>query len=191
MIASLLLVSGMLLAACTSEDEEVSTAKSEQSMNMDSDADESMEMDMEHSGSSEVPANLKVAENPTYKVGSQAMIEADHMKGMKGAVGTIVGAYETTAYVVLYIPTTAGDRVEHHKWVIQEEITGASDEVLKPGAEVTIEADHMKGMKGATAEIESSEHTTVYMIDYTSTTSGEKVTNHKWVTENELSDMSQ
>ncbi len=45
----------------------------------------------------------------------------------------------------------------------------------------------MKGMDGATAEIDSGEPTTVYMIDYTPTSGGEKVTNHKWVTESELS----
>ncbi|HLR51893.1 MAG TPA: YdhK family protein, partial [Candidatus Avamphibacillus sp.] len=45
----------------------------------------------------------------------------------------------------------------------------------------------MKGMEGATAEIESSEKTTVYMIDYTPTTGGEEVKNHKWVTDSELS----
>jgi len=28
---------------------------------------------------------------------------------------------------------------------------------------------------------------TVYMVDYTSTTDGEEVKNHKWVTESELS----
>lgn len=41
-------------------------------------------------------------------------------------------------------------------------------------------------MKGATAEIESAEQTTVYMVDYTPTDGGEVVTNHKWVTEEEL-----
>jgi len=45
----------------------------------------------------------------------------------------------------------------------------------------------MKGMKGAIAVIDSAEQTTVYMVDYTPTTGGEKVTNHKWVTESELS----
>lgn len=45
----------------------------------------------------------------------------------------------------------------------------------------------MKGMDGATATIDSAEKTTVYMIDYVPTTGGEKMTNHKWVTENELS----
>ncbi|TCI24122.1 DUF1541 domain-containing protein [Exiguobacterium sp. SH5S13] len=41
-------------------------------------------------------------------------------------------------------------------------------------------------MDGTTATIDSVEETTVYMIDFT-LESGEKVTNHKWVTEDELS----
>jgi hypothetical protein len=45
----------------------------------------------------------------------------------------------------------------------------------------------MKGMKGATGKIDSAEKTTVYTVDYTPTTGGEKVKNHKWVTESELS----
>ena len=107
---------------------------------------------------------------------------------MKGAEATIVGAYDTIAYVVSYTPTTGGEKVTNHKWVIQEEIKDAGTEEIASGTEVTLEADHMEGMKGATAEIESAEKTTVYMVDYTPTTGGEKVTNHKWVTESELSD---
>jgi hypothetical protein len=109
------------------------------------------------------------------------------MAGMKGAVATIVGAFDTTAYVISYTPTTGGKRVTNHKWVIHKEIKEADDENLEPGTEVTIEANHMEGMDGATAEIDSAELTTVYMIDYIPTTGGEKVTNHKWVTESELS----
>lgn len=77
--------------------------------------------------------------------------------------------------------------MKNHKWVIQEEIKGAGNEQLKAGSEVTLEADHMKGMKGAKATIDSAEKTTVYMVDYAPTTGGEKVKNHKWVTESELS----
>ncbi|WP_372491900.1 YdhK family protein [Priestia aryabhattai] len=142
---------------------------------------------MNHSTSSEVPEGLQEAKNPKYKVGSQAIMKADHMKGMDGAEATIVGAYDTTAYVVDYTPTTGGEKVTNHKWVIQEEIKDADDKNLKPGTEVTLEADHMKGMKGAKATIDSAEKTTVYMVDYTPTTGGEKVKNHKWVTESELS----
>lgn len=141
---------------------------------------------MNHSGSSEVPDGLMAAENPKYEVGSKAIIESDHMKGMKGAEATIVGAYDTTVYTISYTPTNGGERVENHKWVIHEEIQGAGDEPFKPGSEVKINAEHMEGMDGATAEIDSAEATTVYMVDFT-TTDGEKVKNHKWVTESELS----
>ena len=148
---------------------------------------EDMKMEMNHSGTGEVPENLKVAENPTYKVGSEAIIKSNHMEGMDGAVATIVGAYDTTAYAISYTPVNGGERVENHKWVIQEEIKDVDDKILEQGTDVTIEADHMEGMEGATAKIDSAEQTTVYMIDYTPTTGGEKVTNHKWVSESELS----
>ncbi|MNV19093.1 hypothetical protein D3C71_1099410 [compost metagenome] len=142
--------------------------------------------EMNHSGSGEVPKELKEAQNPTFKVGSQALVQADHMPGMKGATATIVGAYDTIAYAVTYTPTTGGDKVPNHKWVIHEELKAPQAEAYKPGDEVVLEADHMKGMMGAKAAIDSAERTTVYMIDYTPTTGGAKVTNHKWVTESEL-----
>ena len=175
----------LILGACSNDKEESkkSTENEEHTENM-----EGMEHgEMNHSSSGEVPEGLKEKNNPTYKVGSQAIPETDHMEGMKGATATIAGAYDTTAYVVSYNPTTGGKRVENHKWVIQEEIKEAGDKALKSGTEVTLEADHMEGMKGATAKIESSEKTTVYMVDYTSTINEEKVKNHKWVTESELS----
>ncbi|MBY3620738.1 YdhK family protein [Acinetobacter sp. CUI P1] len=140
-----------------------------------------------HSSSSNVPENLKVAENPTFKIGSKALIQADHMEGMKGATATIVGAFDTTAYIVSYRPTTGGFPVTNHKWIIHEEIKKAADKPYESGSEVVMEADHMKDMKGATAQINAAEQTTVYMIDYTPTTGGDKVKNHKWVTEDELS----
>ncbi|MDP4098217.1 YdhK family protein [Paenibacillus sp. P96] len=145
-------------------------------------------MEMDHSGSGEVPEGLKEAQNPRFAVGSQAVINADHMPGMNGAEATIVGAYDTIAYTIAYTPTTGGERVTNHKWIIHEEIENASDAPYEPGAEVTITADHMEGMKGAVATIESAEPTTVYMVDYVPATGGEKVTNHQWVTESELSD---
>lgn len=166
----------ILLVACGTADENESSAPKEEE-----------EMDMKHSDSGEVPDDLKEATDPTYKVGSTAMIETDHMEGMKGAEAMIVGAYDTTAYVISYTPTDGGKKVENHKWVIQEEIENAGEETLNQGKEVIIEADHMEGMKGATAEIESSEKTTVYMVDYMPTTGGKEVKNHKWVTEEELS----
>lgn len=183
------LILAFTLSACASDSEETESDKNTNT-DMNSSSEESMEMDhseMNHSGSGEVPEGLKAAENPTYKVGSQAILETDHMEGMQGAEATIVGAYETTAYVVSYTPTTGGEKVESHKWVIHEEIENAGDEKFEPGTEVTLNADHMDGMKGATAEIDSAEETTVYMVDYTPTNGGEEIKNHKWVTESELS----
>lgn len=168
LIGLITLLSVFTLFACSGE-EETSTDHSH----------------MHHESSSEVPAGLKEAENPSFPVGSKAVMETDHMKGMQGAEATIIGAYDTTAYVVSYTPTTGGKRVNDHKWVIQEEIEDTGDETIDSGSEVTLEADHMEGMKGATAEIVVSDKTTVYMVDYTST-SGEEVKNHKWVTEEEL-----
>lgn len=140
---------------------------------------------MDHSGTGEVPEGLKEADNPKYPVGTKAIITADHMAGMKGAEATIVGAYDTTAYVVSYNPTNGGPRVENHKWVIHEEIDQAPNLPIEQNSEVSINVDHMPGMKGAVAVIDDLEETTVYMVDYTSTT-GEKVKNHEWVTEEEL-----
>lgn len=181
------MILALMLSACTGDSEETEPDKNTE---MNSSSEESVKMDhseMNHSGTGEVPEGLKEAENPTYKVGSQAILKTDHMEGMKGAEATIVGAYETTAYVVSYTPTTGGERVENHKWVIHEEIEDAGDEKFEPGTEVILNADHIEGMKGATAEIDSAEETTVYMVDYTPTTGGEEVKNHKWVTESELS----
>ncbi|MGM0901027.1 MAG: YdhK family protein [Bacillota bacterium] len=141
---------------------------------------------MDHSDSGEVPEGLKEAENPKYPVGSKAVITDAHMEGMKGAEATISGAYDTTVYTVSYTPTTGGERVENHKWVIHEELIEPGEAPLEPGTEVKTKASHMEGMEGATLEIDSAEQTTVYMIDFT-TTDGENVTNHKWVTESELS----
>ncbi|UOR13762.1 YdhK family protein [Halobacillus amylolyticus] len=185
MMGIILLTSALLLAACASDSEEQSQTENEENTNMESSSDEHMEMD--HSSSGAVPDDLEAAENPTYEVGSQVMIEKGHMKGMEGAEATITGAYDTIAYAVSYTPTTGGERVENHKWVIHEEIEDAGEEKLKPGTEVTLDASHMEGMDGATAEIESAQQTIVYMITYTPTAGGEKVTNHKWVTKSELS----
>ncbi|WP_059103475.1 YdhK family protein [Shouchella shacheensis] len=188
------LATAVALSACGGDDEGTSPDEntdtdtgSEENMDDMDGMDHDMDHDMDHSSSGEIPEDLEEAEDPTYEVGSQAMIEDGHMEGMAGAEATIVGAYDTTAYAISYTPTTGGERVENHKWIIHEEVQDAADEPYEPGAEVMVEATHMEGMEGARAEIDSTEETTVYMIDFTSTTSEEEVINHKWVTESELS----
>lgn len=175
----------LALSACGGQDDQADVDKAQQKPATEETS--GSHEGMNHSGSGEIPAGLKEAANPTYKVGDKAMINADHMPGMKGAEATISGAFDTTAYVVSYTPTTGGKKVTGHKWVIHEELENPGEEPLKPGDEAKMNSDHMEGMKGATATIDSAEKTTVYMVDYTPTTGGEKVTNHKWVTESELS----
>lgn len=174
----------LVLAGCGAAD--TSEKEPKTSQDTSSDSTEGME-GMEHSSDGSVPEGLKVAENPTYPVGSEAIIHTDHMEGMDGATATIVGAYDTTAYSINYTPTDGGKKVTDHKWVIHEELENPDAPPLEKGTEVTSLADHMKGMEGAVADIESAQKTTVYMINYVPTTGGDEVTNHKWVTEDELS----
>lgn len=176
----LTVVAALALSACS---EEPSETKKEDTTEQNTEMDHST---MNHSSSGDVPETLKNAENPRFPVGSTAIITDGHMDGMKGAEATIVGAYDTTAYIISYEPTTGGDRVEKHKWVIHEELIDAGDAPLSPGTEVTTDASHMEGMENTKVIIDEAVKTTVYMIDYVSTTGGEAVKNHKWVTESEL-----
>ncbi|EIC06238.1 protein of unknown function DUF1541 [Microbacterium laevaniformans OR221] len=131
-----------------------------------------------------VPEGMTEATDPTYPVGTEVTLTADHMEGMDGATATIVGAYDTYTYAVDYTPTTGGDPITDHRWVVQEEVADAGDERLPDGSEVTLTADHMAGMDGATATIASSTEETVYVVDFEA--GGMTMTNHKWVVESEI-----
>lgn len=111
------LVSIIALSACSGDTDnldsnENSDTELDSNTNENTETDSDSQMDMEHSASGEVPAELKEAENPTYPVGSKAKIQADHMEGMKSAKATIVGAYDTTAFVVSYTPTNGGKKLK-------------------------------------------------------------------------------
>lgn len=185
----------LVLGACSNNNEE--SAENKENQSDQEKMDEKEEMDdmghgeMNHSGSGEVPEGLKEEENPKYSVGSNAILETDHMPGMKGAEATIQGAYNTVVYTVTYTPVNGGEKVKNHKWVIHEELENPREEPYKRGDEVVLNADHMEGMDGAKATIDSAEETTVYMVNYTPTNGGEEVKNHKWVTESELSSKEQ
>lgn len=125
------------------------------------------------------PAGMVKALGPTFPVGSEVVLQADHMEGMKGATAKIVGAYTTTAYEVSYTPTTGGPQVKNHKWVVFEELKPHAD-----AATAELNADHMPGMKGADATIESETNETVYMVDVIS--GPMQMKNHKWFVEGEL-----
>lgn len=130
------------------------------------------------------PAGIADATNPTYPVGTEVTLTADHMPGMDGATATISGAYDTTAYAVSYTPTDGGDPVTNHKWVVHEELEGVGDTPLSAGDTAVMTADHMAGMEGAEATIGSATDETVYMVDIESPEMTMK--RHKWVVESEI-----
>ncbi|SDJ18428.1 YdhK family protein [Alteribacillus bidgolensis] len=202
----ILIFSTLLLAACGNGNEETNPENNtdmETESGSEGQDHEDIEINEETGGhteenmhghmssSGEVPEELEEAEDPTYDIGDEAIIQAEHSEGgeemMKGAKATIAGAFDTTVYSVSFTPIHGGDPVEDHKWVIHEELENPGDYPLEPGTEVTLDSSHMEGMEGATATIDSAEETTVYMVDFTTITGGEEVENHKWVTEEELS----
>ncbi|UUA90391.1 YdhK family protein [Corynebacterium genitalium ATCC 33030] len=131
------------------------------------------------------PEGMTEAADPTYPVGTEVILAADHMPGMDGAKATIVGAFDGTyTYAISYDPTDGGERVTNHKWVVQQELEDAGEERLADGTEKVVTAEHMKGMKGATATIDSSTDETVYMVDVEA--DGMTMKNHKWVVESEI-----
>lgn len=190
--ATLTLAATLLLAACgdANDDMMMDDSQMEEHENMDQGEMDHGDMghgSMNHSTDGSLPDGLVEASDPTFAVGDTALITNAHMEGMEGVEAEIVGAFDTTVYTVSYTPTTGGDPVEDHKWVIHEELEDAGEAPLEVGTEVTLDADHMEGMDGATATIDSAEETTVYMVNYTDKETGDDVTNHKWVTESELS----
>lgn len=66
-------------------------------------------------------------ENPGSKRladGTEVVLLADHMEGMKGAKATIASSTDETVYVVNY--TADGMTMTNHKWVVESEIKPAS-----------------------------------------------------------------
>lgn len=146
---------------------------------------------MKHDESGKIPEGLVEAENPTYPEGSEVTIQTDHMPGMMGATGEVVGAFDSITYEITYNDTKTGEEIANHKWVVHEEVENAQDEPYQVGDKVVLEANHMPGMQGATATIDSAEDTTVYMVTYTDTETDDTVENHKWLTEEELGEEEQ
>lgn len=130
------------------------------------------------------PEGIAEAEDPTYAVGTEVTVLADHMPGMEGATATISGAYDTTAYSVSYQPTDGGEEVTDHRWVVHEELENPGEAPLADGTPITIQAQHMAGMDGAEGTVDYAAQETVYMIDIEE--GDVHMTNHKWVTESEL-----
>lgn len=174
----------LFVAACDDTAEQLDTTNEQNGIAAEEEV-ATKEADTIKDRSGSVPMNVKIAENPTFPVGSKVKIYANHMEGMEGAEGVVVAVYDTTAYSISFRPTTGGEEVKNYKWVIHEELDGASGAPMEPGRELLINVDHIQGMEGATATIEAADEGPVYMVDFTTTT-GEKVENYKWLVEAEL-----
>ncbi|WP_462418643.1 YdhK family protein [Kytococcus sp. Marseille-QA3725] len=182
LIAAGILGGSLALAGCSAADND---AEPSASQSEDAHGDHGGHDSMEHpADGGPVPEGMTEATDPEYPVGTDVTLTADHMEGMNGATATIVGAYDTYTYAIDYTPVGGGDPVTDHKWVVQEELADAGDERLTDGTEVTVTADHMEGMDGATATIASSTDETVYVVDYEA--DGMEMTNHKWVVDSEI-----
>ena len=71
---------------------------------------------------------------------------------------------------------------------VPEGMTAATDPEYPVDTEVTLTADHMEGVNGASATVVGAYNTYTYAIDYTPTEGGDPVTDHKWVVQEELED---
>lgn len=193
--AAIAATAGLLLSGCATPDGEESTRPSQdQTPSEPAATSESAADDGQHGShgaghehkadGGQPPKGIKQASDPRFAVGNEVVLTADHMPGMDGAKATISGAFDTTAYSVSYTPTDGGDPVKDHKWVVHEEVESPGSVPLAAGDEVVLTADHMPGMKGAEATIESSTDDTAYMVDVD--TGDMTMTNHKWVVEDEV-----
>ena len=100
------------------------------------------------------PEGMAPADNAKFPVGSEVKVLADHMPGMKGAEGKVVGVFNTTTYSVSYTPTDGSEPVKDHRWVVHEELENPGEAPLADGSEITINAEHMAGMKGAKGTVD-------------------------------------
>lgn len=200
----------LVLAGCSSDDStntEASSTVSETSSSAtatsseDTDAMDDMDDADDHGGHGDhgddamagldhpadggpAPEGMIAADNAKFPVGSEVQVLADHMPGMKGAEGKVVGVFNTTTYSVSYTPTDGSEPVKDHRWVVHEELENPGEAPLADGSEITINAEHMAGMKGAKGTVDYSTQEPVYMVDIDD--DGMTMKNHKWVTESEL-----
>ncbi|ANK38490.1 MULTISPECIES: DUF1541 domain-containing protein [Staphylococcus] len=71
---------------------------------------------------------------------------------------------------------------------VPEDMESTEESKFKKDDEVTITAGHMPGMKNAEATVKGAYETYAYVVSYTPTNGDEKVSNHKWVVNEEVAD---
>ncbi|MCT1652909.1 YdhK family protein [Brachybacterium muris] len=182
-LAAVVVTGAIVFAGCTDSGSEEGRTPGESEASEASDGGSHGGMEHPMDGGP-APEGMASAEDPEFPVGTEVTLTADHMEGMEGATATISGAFDTTTYSVSFTPTDGGEPVTDHKWVVHEELENPGEAPLAEGTEVVITADHMTGMEGAEATIDSATEETVYMVYYEA--DGMMMTNHKWVVESEI-----
>lgn len=182
-LIALTLAAGLTLSACSDASDSAEPVPATSENATEDEGHKDMAHDHPEDGGAP-PAGIEEAENPTYPVGTEVTLTADHMPGMDGATATISGAFDTTTYSVSYTPTNGDAPVTDHRWVVHEELADPGEAPLADGATAVMTAEHMPGMKDAEATIDYSTQETVYMVDIDNDEMTMK--NHKWVTESEI-----
>lgn len=93
-LATLTLASAMALGACGGADEAGTTGAITDTATAPADSGHDAHNHPADGG--QPPAGITVEDNPTYQVGTEVILTADHMPGMQEATATISGAFDTT-----------------------------------------------------------------------------------------------
>ena len=135
-----------------------------------------------------ITAGSRVAENPTFPVGTQALVSHEHFPGAAGSTVTVTGAFDEIAYAVSFQPGAPGFPFEYaHRWIMHTELWGWEDvEIFEPGTVVMLYTDHFPGSRYQIGIIEYYEIGTTYQLDMI-TRYGLPVWDHQWFTESEMS----
>jgi HK97 family phage prohead protease len=117
-----------------------------------------------------VPADPKATITQSLEIINQENITmADNMKDkMKGKMADDMSDHEPSA-----TPT-------------DDNLLPALNPLYPEGTKITVLADHMAGMKGATGVVTHAYLANIYIIDYQPTDGSSEIKGHRWVTEDEI-----
>lgn len=79
-----------------------------------------------------------------FEIGTEVILEANHMPGMEGATATIEAVEDTTVYVVDYQPTDGSELVQNHKWMTDSELSPVDPEVESDIEEENVNFNEME-----------------------------------------------
>ena len=118
----------LVLAGCASgadDNQQTDPSATEEHQGHGGNNAESGDEEMEHPmDGGPVPEGIAEASEPTYPVGTEVQLTADHMEGMEGVKAIIASSTDETVYMVDY--ETDGMKMTNHKWVVESEIQPAS-----------------------------------------------------------------